>query len=96
MLLEIDICHEIKQELKVQRRSVRWLAAQIGRDHSSLNRKLQYRSMDSDLLINISNILDVIFLLILHDALEEEREKRGKSSNAENCKSCGNICHTAW
>ena len=78
MLLEIDICREIKRQLKEQRRSVRWLAAQIGCDHSSLNRKLKYRSMDSDLLARISDILDVSFLRILSDALAEEREKRKK------------------
>ena len=79
MLLEIDICHEIKRHLKMQRRSVRWLAAQIGRDHSWLNRKLKYRSMDTDLLARISYVLDVCFLRILSDALTEEREKRKKA-----------------
>ena len=96
MRLEIDICHEIKQELKAQHRSVRWLAAQINCDHSSLNKRLKYRSMDTDFLISISYVLDVSFLLILHNALKEEREKRGRYCNAENCESCGNIHHTAW
>ena len=79
MLLKIDICHEIKRQLKAQRRSVRWLAAQIGSDHSCLNRKLKYRSMDSDLLARISVVLNVCFLQILADALTEEREKRKKA-----------------
>ena len=78
MLLEIDICHEIKRRLDAQGQSVRWLAAQIGRDHSCLNKKLKYRSMDSDLLVRISDILDVNFLQMLADALAEEREKRKK------------------
>jgi len=78
MLLKIDICYEIKRQLKAKRRSVRWLATQIGRDHSCLNRKLKYRSMDSDLLASISDILGVCFLQILADALIEEREKRKK------------------
>jgi len=79
MLLKIDICHEIKRQLKEQRRSVRWLAAQIGSDHSCLNRKLKYRSMDSDFLVRISVVLDVCFLQILADALAEERKKRKKA-----------------
>ena len=79
MLLKIDICHEIKRQLKAQRRSVRWLAAQIGSDHSCLNRKLRYRSMDSDLLASISVVLDVCFFQILADVLAEEREKQKKA-----------------
>ena len=79
MLLEIDICHEIKRRLKTQRRSVRWLAAQIGRDHSALNKKLKYRSMDSDLLARISDVLEVNLLQLLADAYTEEKEKRKKA-----------------
>ena len=79
MLLKIDICHEIKRQLKAQRRSVRWLAKQINKDHSTLNRNLKYRSMDSDWLASISDVLNVSFLQMLADDFLEERENRKKT-----------------
>ena len=78
MQLEIDICHEIKCRLKMQRRSVRWLAAQINRDHSSLNKMLKGRSLNSDLLTIISDVLDVNLFQILADAFVKERKKQKK------------------
>ena len=79
MQLKLDICNEIKRHLKIQRRSVRWLAAQINCDHSNLNRKLKFRSMNSDLLVIISDVLDVNFLKMLADAFAEEKGKQKKT-----------------
>jgi len=76
MLLEIDICNKIKQELKSQGRSVRWLASKINRDHSSLNKALQYRSIDSDVLARISDVLSINFFQMLADAFVEEKQKK--------------------
>ena len=69
MHVKTNICDEILKELAAQRRSVRWLAEQIGCDHSNLSKRLKnYRSMNSDLLVSISDVLDVSFLQILADA----------------------------
>ena len=80
MLVKTNICDEIMKELAAQRRSVRWLAEQIGCDHSNLSKRLKSnRSMDSDELASISDVLNVSFLQILHHALVEEKAKRGKA-----------------
>jgi len=76
----MDICHEIKRHLDAQGHSEKWLAEQIGIDRSTLNRNLKKRSLDCDLLSDISNVLGVCFLQILAD---DEREKREKQTKAQ-------------
>jgi hypothetical protein len=87
MQLELNICDEILLQLKVQRRSIRWLAKQINCDHSSLNRRLkEHRSMNSDLLVSISDVLKICFLQKLADASVRERNKQKQVNNDEHYK----------
>ena len=48
----------ITQKLKEEGHPVAWLARKIGMDPSNLRKKLKKKSMDTDFLQNISNLLD--------------------------------------
>jgi lambda repressor-like predicted transcriptional regulator len=78
MLIEIDICKEIKLHLGEQGRSEKWLAEQIGVNRSTLNRNLKKRSLDSDCIAAISNALSVCFFQRLADASAKSIEKQKK------------------
>jgi hypothetical protein len=59
---QIHIGELILQRLKEEKLSVRWLALKVKKDPSNLRRTLKKRSMDSDLLLNISEVLHYDFL----------------------------------
>ena len=54
----IHIGELILQKLKEEDLPVAWLARKIGMDPSNLRKKLKKKSMDTDFLQNISNLLD--------------------------------------
>jgi predicted nucleotidyltransferase len=58
---EIDIGELIHQKLKEAKRSVAWLAGKTHTDSSTLRRKLKKKSIDTDLLQEISDAYIVIF-----------------------------------
>ena len=57
----IHIGDEIKRQLKLQERSVAWLAKQIGADSSNLSKRLKHQDMHTCLLRRISTALNVDF-----------------------------------
>ncbi|MDR1747225.1 MAG: XRE family transcriptional regulator [Tannerella sp.] len=57
--IEIDIGKMIRKELYRQKRSIAWLAEQVGRHRCHLPRMLKKTSLDSDLLCQISIVLGV-------------------------------------
>ena len=73
MYLNIDIGKEIREELKRQGHSIRWLAKKIGCDQSNLTKKLQYAQMNSDLITNISDALDMRLYQNISDAYDQAR-----------------------
>ena len=57
----IHIGDLILQKLREEKLSVAWLAAKINIDPSNLHKKLKKKSMDTDLLHQISKVLDYMF-----------------------------------
>ena len=55
---KIHIGDLIKKELKAQDRPVSWLAQKLNYDSSNFYKKLEKKSMDSDLLFRISEIME--------------------------------------
>ncbi len=53
----IHIGSIIEQELRRQRRSVRWLAEELYLDRSNAYRLLRRQSIDTDMLVRISRVL---------------------------------------
>jgi hypothetical protein len=59
--LKIHIGDMIRQKLKDEERSVEWLAKKIGKDPSNFRKTLRKKSIDSELLGRISEILKCDF-----------------------------------
>jgi len=59
--IEIEIGKIILQKLKNEKRSVAWLAGEILMDPSNLHKRLKKKSMDSELLYRISQVLNFNF-----------------------------------
>ena len=58
MKTSIDICKEIKKELSIRKRSVAWLAKELGHEPSSFRKLLKKNDdLPSKLLYQISFIL---------------------------------------
>ena len=58
---EIDIGKLILQKLDEEGLSVNWLAEKLGKEHSYFHKILKKKSIDTDLLFNISKILHCNF-----------------------------------
>jgi hypothetical protein len=71
-MCKIHIGEEIRQQLKEQERSIRWLAQKVGCDQSNLNKKLQCSSIDTGLLSEISKVLEVDFFMKLSNGLTNQ------------------------
>ena len=68
MLPKIHIVNEIRKELNVQQRSIRWLADETGCDRSKLSRQFN-RSVRTDLLYRISVALGKDFFAFYSQSL---------------------------
>lgn len=66
---DINIGAMIRQELKYQRRSVAWLAEQMGCDASNVYKILKKKSIDTQQLMRISRILEKDFFLVYSSKL---------------------------
>ena len=53
-----SICEIIKEELKVQERSITWFANKLSVDRTSVYRLFRKNSIDTELLMRISVILN--------------------------------------
>ena len=60
---KFHIGDEIRKELMVQERTVRWLANKIGCDSGNLRRQLNSQHLKTDLIYDISVALETDFLL---------------------------------
>ena len=69
----IHIGQMIRAELKKQGRSVTWFANAIHSDYSNVYKMFKRRSIDLDLLLRISDLLQ-------HDFLRDVSDKMGQSS----------------
>ena len=66
----------IKEELEKQERSVTWLARKLSCDRSNVYRLFQKRSIETDLLIRISVILNRDFALEISKAIQEKYQSQ--------------------
>lgn len=67
----IHIGKAIEQELAEQRRSAAWLAGQIFCDRSNVYRLFRKRSIDSELLMRISHVLNRDFFALYSEELRQ-------------------------
>lgn len=67
---DIHIGLMIRQELKYQRRSVAWLAEQVGCDASNAYKILKKKSIDTQQLMRISQILNKDFFSVYTTKLQ--------------------------
>ena len=72
MNTSIHIGEEIKRHLKIQDRSVVWLAKQIGCDPSNLNKQLKNQHIHGNLLYRISIALNEDFFAKYSQELSEK------------------------
>jgi DNA-binding XRE family transcriptional regulator len=68
---EIHIGNRIKQVLKMQRRSPAWLAEQLHKQRSTVYDIFERSSVDTELLIRISCVLNYNFLEIYYLQVQE-------------------------
>lgn len=66
----------IKEELEQQERSVTWLARKLSCDRSNVYRLFQKRSIETDLLIRISVILNRDFAIEISKAIQEKYQSQ--------------------
>jgi len=69
----IHIGEEIRKHLAEQKRSVAWLATQLGCDQSSLRKSLKKYYITTDLLFRISTLLGKDFFVYYTKLLSDEK-----------------------
>jgi len=72
---EIHIGNEIKKELNTQKRSINWLAGEIGCDQSNLCKILNKQHINTELLYRISECLDIDFFTLYSNLLQDKNSK---------------------
>jgi len=77
---KIHIGNEIKKELNSQKRSVNWLAEEIGHDQSNLRKKLEKPHLNSELIFRISKTMGKDFFVHFSQLLFEETTNLAKMS----------------
>jgi len=68
----------VRQELKAQERTIAWFARKLCIDRSNVYRLFQKNSVDTDLLMRISIVLNKDFFSILARGLEEKQNSLQK------------------
>ena len=68
----LHIGEKILRKLEEEKLSVRWLAGKVKKDPSNLRRTLKKKSMDSDLLHSISEVLHYDFLQYYNSDKKDE------------------------
>lgn len=63
----------IKDELKAQERSITWFAGKLCLDRSNVYRLFQKNSVDTELLMRISRILNRDFFALLSNELTKKQ-----------------------
>jgi len=76
MQTNIHIGNIIRKELEAQKRSVNWLADEMGCDASNLRKKIEKPHICSTLLYCISVVLGKDFFAVYSIALAEEKKLR--------------------
>jgi len=68
----IHIGNLIREKLHEQGRTAVWLARQLGCDRTKVHRIFNSKDLYSDIIFNISKILDYDFFLCLSESLNDQ------------------------
>lgn len=71
-MLEIGLL--IRQKLKERKRTIVWLAENLSCSRTNVYKIFDKRSIDTDYLLRISDILDYDFFKLYSDELKKRRE----------------------
>ena len=71
MYTELHIGFEVIKELRRQKRSVSWLAEEIGCDNSNLGKQLNKQHLSSELMFRISSALGKDFFKLFSETLSD-------------------------
>lgn len=74
---KIDIGKLIQEEMERQERSVSWLARKLFCDRTNVYKIFKRTTIDTDLLMRISVVLDCDFFSVYVDAIEELSQGNG-------------------
>ncbi len=80
-MLEIGIL--IRQKLKERKRTIVWLAEKLSCSRTNVYKIFDKRSIDTDYLLRISDILDYDFFKLYSDELKKRKDNStgGESNN---------------
>jgi hypothetical protein len=70
----VHIGEEIRKELHRQERTISWFARKLFCDRSNVYDIFKRKSIDTDLLMRISNILEYDFFSYYTDSLKEKKD----------------------
>ncbi|MBO4316388.1 MAG: helix-turn-helix transcriptional regulator [Prevotella sp.] len=70
----LEIGTLIRQKLKERKRTIVWLAANLSCSRTNVYKIFGKRSIDSDYLLKISDILDYDFFKLYSDELKKRKE----------------------
>jgi hypothetical protein len=74
--IEIHIGQRIKQKLADKKRSIAWLAGEVNCDRGNLSRTLKCNHIHSELLFQISIVLEEDFFAFYSKKIEKVLKKR--------------------
>lgn len=81
MASNINIGKLIHDELKRQKRSVTWLACQLGTNRTQVYRLFEKQSIDTELLLKISTLLNYDFFSLYSSAITENIQSMSQNCN---------------
>lgn len=70
----MHIGNQIKMKMKEKKKSVVWLANELGYSHINIYKIFDKRSIDSNILLRISTILDFDFFSLYTEELEQKKQ----------------------
>ena len=70
----MHIGNQIKMKMKEKKKSVVWLANELGYSRINIYKIFDKRSIDSNILLRISTILDFDFFSLYTEELEQKKQ----------------------
>lgn len=78
----LEIGTLIRQKLKERKRTIVWLAENLSCSRTNVYKIFDKRSIDTDYLLRISDILDYDFFQLYSDELKKRREDGGGNDSS--------------
>lgn len=79
----LEIGTLIRQKLKERKRTIVWLAENLSCSRTNVYKIFDKRSIDTDYLLRISDILDYDFFQLYSDELKKRREDGGGNDSSQ-------------